>query len=273
MYGFLIKKAFFDMWDNLFATVILNVGFVLVLVLAYFVPDINSLSTYLLIDIHPILKNISELIFIFITIFIKVSVLFIYIGAVSSCAGKITDYERVSFKDFLIFFKESLKTNVLFALVNSVFILISFNALSYYMSMDSILGVVLFTAVFWFSLLWIFSSQYFFPLQSRISREFKKNMRKMFYIFFDNTFLTIFLFIISIAALIISVFAFLLLPGITFLLILTNTALKLRLLKYDYLEDNPNANPKKVPWDALLMDEKKRVGKRTFKGMIFPWKE
>ena len=139
--------------------------------------------------------------------------------------------------------------------------------------MDSIVGVVLFTVVFWISLLWIFSSQYFFPLQSRMDRVFKKNIRKMFYMFFDNAFLSIFLFFISIISLAVSVFAFLLMPGVTFVLILTNSALKLRLLKYDYLEENPNSNPKKLPWDTLLLEEKKRVGKRTLRGMIFPWKE
>ena len=43
--------------------------------------------------------------------------------------------------------------------------------------------------------------------------------------------------------------------------------------KYDWLEANPEANRKKIPWDALLMDDKERVGKRTLRGMIFPWKE
>jgi len=50
-------------------------------------------------------------------------------------------------------------------------------------------------------------------------------------------------------------------------------ALKLRLKKYDYLEENPEANRKQIPWDALLIDERNKVGPRTFKGMIFPWKD
>ncbi len=52
-----------------------------------------------------------------------------------------------------------------------------------------------------------------------------------------------------------------------------NSALRLLIFKYDWLEENPDAKRKDVPWYELLIDEKERVGKRTLKGMIFPWKE
>jgi hypothetical protein len=39
------------------------------------------------------------------------------------------------------------------------------------------------------------------------------------------------------------------------------------------LEENPDANRRKIPWDALLIDEKDRVGSRSIRGMIFPWKD
>jgi hypothetical protein len=42
--------------------------------------------------------------------------------------------------------------------------------------------------------------------------------------------------------------------------------------KYDYLEKNPG-DRRRIPWDALLVEDRERVGKRTLKGMIFPWKE
>jgi hypothetical protein len=44
-------------------------------------------------------------------------------------------------------------------------------------------------------------------------------------------------------------------------------------MKYDYLEENPRADRKHIPWETLLREERERVGKRTLKGMIFPWKE
>ena len=30
MFGFLIKKAFFDMWDNMFRILIMNLGYILI---------------------------------------------------------------------------------------------------------------------------------------------------------------------------------------------------------------------------------------------------
>lgn len=52
-----------------------------------------------------------------------------------------------------------------------------------------------------------------------------------------------------------------------------NGALRLLMYKYDWLEEHSDATRKDVPWFELLIDEKERVGKRTLKGMIFPWKE
>jgi len=46
------------------------------------------------------------------------------------------------------------------------------------------------------------------------------------------------------------------------------TAVRLRMKKYEYLKQNPVADKHHIPWDELLKEEKERVGKRTFKGMI-----
>ena len=73
--------------------------------------------------------------------------------------------------------------------------------------------------------------------------------------------------------LVVSFFTALLLPGIATIMLWWNIAFKLRLYKYDWLEQNPGANRRRVPWDALLVEDRERVGKRTLKGMIFPWKE
>lgn len=43
--------------------------------------------------------------------------------------------------------------------------------------------------------------------------------------------------------------------------------------KYEYLKNNPNSIKKYIPWNNLLKNEIKIVGKRTFKEIIFPWKQ
>ena len=62
-------------------------------------------------------------------------------------------------------------------------------------------------------------------------------------------------------------------PGPVGVLLYLDEALRLRLLKYDYLEANPEADRKKIPWDALLIDEREKTGDRTLKNFIFPWKD
>ncbi len=89
----------------------------------------------------------------------------------------------------------------------------------------------------------------------------------------DNTFFSIFLGIYTIVILGVSFFTALLIPGISVILLAHQIALKLRLYKYDYLEENSEASRNKIPWEELLYEEKVRIGTRTIKGMIFPWKE
>ena len=52
----------------------------------------------------------------------------------------------------------------------------------------------------------------------------------------------------------------------------SHDAVKLIMLKYDYLEENPDVDRKHLPWEDILFDEKEKVGPRTFRNMIFPWK-
>jgi hypothetical protein len=79
--------------------------------------------------------------------------------------------------------------------------------------------------------------------------------------------------LVVVASFILSAFTAFLLPGLGSIVLLLQVATKLRIYKYDYLEENPEANRRKIPWDAILIDDKQRVGKRTLRGMIFPWKE
>ena len=62
-------------------------------------------------------------------------------------------------------------------------------------------------------------------------------------------------------------------PGVSGISLSQQVAMKLLMFKYDFLEEHPNTPKKQLPWEELLFDERERVGKRTFKGMIFPWKE
>jgi MFS family permease len=262
MFGFFVKKAFFDMWDNLFKIIILNLGYILVIGLAVLLPYLARYLTFL-----------PQTPTFFVLMFLAIAAFSVYTGAVSCIARDIADYEEPGFKDFYRYLGETYKPSLIFALVNfGVFFLLSL-AMPFYLSVKSLIGPLAFAFLFWLALIWIIAIQFFFPLQSRFDRSFRKNIRKVFLIFFDNTAFTVGAFIGSTLIFIASSFTAFMLPGIATIVLWLNVGLKLRVLKYDYLEENPDANRKKIPWDVLLIEDKERVGKRTLKGMIFPWKE
>jgi len=87
MWMFLIKKTFFDIWDNLFKIFLLNLGFVVTLIIFLFLPR--------LFYTIPLLFYTSIIIDIFI--------LFIYTDIVSGITKDISDYKEVDvFRNFVI---------------------------------------------------------------------------------------------------------------------------------------------------------------------------
>jgi uncharacterized membrane protein YesL len=254
---FLIKKTFFDMWDNMLVVFMLNVGFVLVVAGALYIPFLMSFNIVLA----------------YIGAAFGIAIFFLYSGAASLVARNMVDYQPTTFKEFGGYFKETWKQSLLLSAITIIQLFIVLVAFPFYASMGGIIGIAALALIFWVSVIWWIASQFYYPVRARLNESFKKIIKKSFILFFDNTFFTLALGIGTVAILFISGFTAFLLPGISSILIWHQAGLKLRLLKYDYLEENPEANRKKIPWDALLIDEKERVGQRTLRGMIFPWKE
>ncbi|MGA2640554.1 MAG: hypothetical protein ABSG21_06580 [Spirochaetia bacterium] len=257
MFGFLIKKAFFDMWDNMFRILLMNLGYYLVL--AIFI-----LLAPLFVSVTPLLDA---------TLIAGIAIFALYTGVVSRMCSEIADYKQPGFSDIFRFLKESCASSLLLALAIGVYVFVVSIAFQFYGGLKSLAGPLAIALLFWVTVGWVFASQYFFPIQSRLDRKFRKIFRKTFLVFFDNPGFSIGLFLCSLVVLVVSFFTFLLLPGISSILLLWNAAFKLRLYKYDWLEQNAGSNRRRIPWDALLVEERERVGKRSLKGMIFPWKE
>ena len=107
--------------------------------------------------------------------------------------------------------------------------------------------------------------------------DFKKCLKKSFIIFFDNAGFSVFMLLYNTVLLAMSVFLFFLLPSAAGITLALTNALRLRLYKYDWLENHPELKTRKeqknIPWDELLQNDKDMVGHRSFKSFIFPWKE
>ncbi len=256
MFGFLVKKAFFDMWDNMFRIILMNLGYILVLGILWLAIELASV---------PALSFVVLLVF--------VAALAVYTGAVSRICSDIADYKQPGFADFASSLRESLPSSLLLALVVGIYVFVIRVAFQFYGNLQNLAGPLAVALLFWVTLAWIFASQYFFPIQSRLDRKFRKIFRKTFLVFFDNPGFSIGLFLVAAIVSVASLLTALLLPGIASVLLWWNVAFKLRMYKYDWLEKNPGENRRRIPWDALLVEDRERVGKRTLRGMIFPWKE
>jgi uncharacterized membrane protein YesL len=258
MFGFLIKKAFFDMWDNFLGIVIINLGFIGLLAIPFLLP--------------PVVAPGGGLLF-WLVVAAGVVILFVYGGVVSMITRDMANYERPEFRKAVEYLKETWVAGVVFGLITVAIAVVMVFSLAVYGGMGNLLGFAALVFLGWALLIWSFSSQYFFPIRAQLDTSLKKIIRKCFIVFFDNTLFSIGLAIVGVLIAIGSVFTAFLIPGFAGLMLWYQVALKLRLYKYDYLEENPEANRKKIPWDALLIEDQDRVGKRTLRGMIFPWKE
>ena len=261
MYFFFIKKVFFDSWDNLLSLIVLNIGFIIIIAgFAYttFLFDPGSTGFF-----------ISYIILIFIFNF--------YTGGVSGYTKELIFTGSGDLRDVFRIAKNSWRQNLIIAVFSIIELSVLVIGFPFYLSIGGIPGLVGGVTIFWVSLFAVLSSQYFLPLGFQLQGGIKKQVKKSFLIFFDNTFFTIFLGIHTLILLMISFLTAFLMPGISVILLSHQAALKLRLYKYDYLEDNSNVSgesrKKGIPWDALLLDERDLLCQRSLKGMIFPWKE
>ena len=257
MIGFLIKKTFFDMWDNLFTIFALNLGFIAVIAILIFFPSLFFTNSVLF----------------YCASFVSIQLVFIYAGVASRICRDISDYKTPQINEVLTYLKGSYFTSFLFALVNTAYLFLLSVALPTYLNLQSFIGIIAFAFLFWVSVIWVVASEYFYPIQARFGKKFKESIKKMILLFFDNTLFSLGLFLGGMVILVLSAFTAFLVPGITAILLWLNVGLKLRLYKYDHLEQNPDTDRRSMPWDILLIDDKDRVGKRTLKGFIFPWKE
>jgi hypothetical protein len=257
MIGFFIKKAFFDGWDHLFSLLLLNLGFLLFLSMGFVLP--GSLGVPVWLALSLVALSLAG-------------------GSVwwSACV-----YAMKDVADFGSFHARDIWANVKRGLtpglqVGAFLVLLWFVVsvgLPFYLKIGGILGALAAGVIFWCAIILLLALQYYIPLRSRLGGGLKKNMRKSFVIFFDNPGFSFFLFLYCAATLVVSIFLAFLLPGFAGIALAQDVALRLRLYKYDWLEVNPEAKRREIPWDKLLEEDKDLVGKRTLKGMFFPWKE
>ena len=256
MIGFLIRKTFYDLWDNMFRIVLVNLGFIVVFAIPIFLPGLFE-SPALIIATRAI----------------GILCCSVYLSASALSVKSISDYGSFGFGDFFRNLKEAWPAGLAIGFVVIIFFLMAIIVLPFYMSIESPVGLLFAAIVFWTLVLALLSLQFFFAIRARLDAKLSKVFKKCMIIFFDNSGMAFFSLIHNTVVLIISLFLAFLFPGPGGILLFLDEALRLRLLKYDWLEANPDSNRRKIPWDALLIEEREKTGTRTLKNFIFPWKD
>jgi len=277
MIGFFIRKSFYDLWDNMFRIVLLNLGFIALAAIPILVPRLISLF----IDSQAL-----EIIFVALGILLCS----VYLSTASYTIKSISDYGSFGFSDFIRNIKKAWSAGLVMGFFVFLLFIILFVVMPFYMGFESILGLVLGAVVFWTMVFGLLSCQYYFSVCARLinqtdsdgtpindktlsGRNLIKAFKKCMLVLLDNSGFSFFLMLHNIVVLLISVVLAFLFPGPAGILLYADEALRLRLLKYDWLEANPDADRRKIPWDALLIEEREKTGTRTFKNFIFPWKD
>jgi hypothetical protein len=257
MIGFFIKKAFFDGWDHLFSILFLNLGFLAVLALGILVPGWLALPAWAGWALIALALALGS----------------VWMATCVYAMRGISDFGSLRASELGAHLKAGLVPGLQVAGLLLLGLVVFGVGLPFYLRAGGILGALAAGVLFWCAVILVLAMQYYIPLRARLGGGLKKNLRKSFVMFFDNPGFSVFLFVYSTIVLCLSLLAAFLVPAVAGVALAQNVALRLRLYKYDWLEANPEANRRKVPWDELLEEDRELVGKRTLKGMIFPWKE
>jgi len=256
MIGFFLKKAFYKSWDNIPVLAALNAGFVLLIILLLGVPVISSNNTILAI---PLLVGIVYL-------------FYFYAGGVSMFLGDLTLDKRPLLKHFPGYIAFSWKIAALLGTITNIQLIILTVGLPFYSYLGGIFGIAAMSVLFWGSILWGLISLWILPVHHQENSNIITVLKKSAFFLFDNIGFSIFISVYSILLFLISIATAFIIPGISAILYNHQLALKLRMYKYQYIENNELTNRNKIPWDSVLITEKEKLGPRSLKGLFFPWK-
>ena len=257
MIGFFIKKAFFDGWDNLIGMVLQN--------LIYIVLFACALVCFSLVDISVPLFYVVMVLIIFVTC--------IFAGGTSSTVFGYSDYEKETWGPFGAGIRRNIRHSLLFFVITLLLFIIATLVIPFYMAINNMVGILLGVILSWVFIIVMLALVYYFPLMNLLPGDRPlKTLKKCFIILGDNLGFSFFLLLYNAVLLALSALTMGTIPGVAGYMLAQQDAMKLLMFKYDWLEEHPDTNRRKIPWDELLYDEKEKVGPRSFKSMIFPWK-
>ena len=257
MIGFLIKKVFFDLWDNMIYVVLMSIGFVAPLGLIYLASVVVDYS----IVLSMVIMAIAMLVFS------------MYSLGVNAITFGYSRYKKGGSRAFKDAFRFHLRHAFLhYAICLAIGFVLMFG-MPFYFSLGNYFGLIMGMLLFWIVVAVILALQYFFPLCFHMEADGAfKTLKKCFLVVSDNFGTTMFLLLRTVIDLALTILTASLIPGLAGISLSRMDTVRLLMKKYDFLEANPEATRKDINWEDLLYEERQLVGPRSLKSMIFPWK-
>lgn len=256
MVGFFIKKAFFDGWDNLIAMVLFNIAHMIFLLLALGILYTFGANPRVGIPLLAILLMVYS----------------VFDAAQASAVHGWASYRANSIQDFRSGLSRNYRHGILLGIVRIIMVFVCLIVLPFYFRAGGIFTIIS-MVLFWFSLSALLAMNYFMPLSLSLPGDRPmKTLKKCFIVLADNVGFSVFFGIYSIVCAVFSMITVGFLPGLCGMQLASMDAVRLLMFKYDYLEEHPDERGRRLPWEDLLWEEQEKVGPRSLKNMIFPWK-
>lgn len=263
-----MKKSFCDGWDNLLSVIITNV--------------IILFASMGCIFLFSLTAKLNSALLVCVCVLFTCVVISILVFAYGDSAAQIANFNGIRIVDYFKAIPSALKDGALFGLMIGGIGILSFFCFNYYfltlfLESNNYLGIFLGGIILWLDIFLFLALQWFLPIRSLMHNNFKKCLKKSLIIFFDNTGFSILVGLYNILCFVISIFCVGFIPAWAGTLINNTNALRIRLYKYDYLEEHPELKTKKerrqIPWEELIYEDREALGPRKFKSFIFPWKD
>jgi len=257
MFGYVIKKAFFDLWDNIILFIVSNLLFTLVLI-----ASLIGISLA-----FPVLRGISYML-----VLLPLCVLSIIATIVQGYAWHVAAGNTLDRDIRKAILKKAMVPALFHALLVQVFLAGGLLGLPYYWALQPEIGFIYTIVYIWLCVVFVLASLFFYPVIFQLEAAPKVALKKSFLVFMHNPAAAcsmVFGIILMTALSCITLGIF---PGIAGLSLWNQTTLRFLLAKHAYLEKNP-AQPgdKLLPWNNIVSEDIQRIGKRSVRGLFFPW--
>jgi hypothetical protein len=160
MFGYMIKKAFFDYWDHFFHMAVLNI----VLVFSLAIP----------FGLAPLIVSFSPLLSLIVLI-----LGLLWVGAMLSASSlyvnEIAQFRQVEAKQFFLYLKDGWKHGVLFAVIWGLAVFLVWMTFPFYSGMQNIAGTAALAFLFWTLVIFVLAMQYYFPVFVQLDKKPRKN--------------------------------------------------------------------------------------------------